>query len=48
MKKTTLKIVKFKKGRDCYRCGISKREARKEGISECCVYGSCVKRHQYK
>lgn len=42
-----LKIVSFKKGRDCYRCGMSKPDIRKSS-SPCFSWGTYYDKHIYK
>jgi hypothetical protein len=46
-KDTTFKIEKFKKGRDCYRCGCSKSDIRKDKIL-CGGWGKSYKTHIFK
>lgn len=43
-----LKEVPFKKGEDCFRCGMSKKEARRLKISSCSSWGKNYKKHLYK
>jgi len=39
--------VKFKKGEDCFRCGESKKDLKKE-YHDCSVYGTFFGRHLFK
>lgn len=43
----TMKRARFKKGRDCYRCGMSRPFVRRERI-DCEGYGKFYKQHLWK
>ena len=47
MTRLEIKQVKFKEGEDCYRCGMSKKDLKKE-YSECKSWGKLYGRHLFK